>query len=153
MFTTEELLSLRPITEADLDRIMAVELRAYPYPWTRKIFSDCLQHHYHCLMHEHGDTLIAYAVMSAAVGEMHILNLTVEPTQQNQGLGKRLLNTLEMVGRSLDAKECFLEVRPSNTSAIHLYQNHGFNEVGLRKNYYPAKKGKEHAIVMAKVLL
>lgn len=153
MFTTEELIVLRPMTEGDLDRIMEIERRAYPYPWTRSIFSDCLKHNYHCLLHEHNETIMAYAVISAAAEEMHILNLTVEPKQQNQGLGKRLINTLEMIGRGLDARECFLEVRPSNESAIRLYQNHGFNEVGLRKNYYPAKKGREHAVVMAKVLL
>lgn len=153
MFTTEELIVLRPMTESDLDQIMEIERRAYPYPWTRSIFSDCLKHNYHCLLHEHNDTIMAYAVISAAAEEMHILNLTVEPKQQNQGLGKRLINTLEMIGRGLDARECFLEVRPSNESAIRLYQNHGFNEVGLRKDYYPAKKGREHAVVMAKVLL
>ncbi len=153
MLNTEELLILQPMAESDLDQIMEIELRAYPYPWTRKIFSDCLKHNYHCLLHKRDDTIIAYAVISAAAVEMHILNLTVEPEQQHQGLGKRLINTLEMIGRGLDAKECFLEVRPSNESAIRLYQNHGFNEVGLRKDYYPAKKGREHAVVMAKVLL
>ncbi|PID34367.1 MAG: ribosomal-protein-alanine N-acetyltransferase [Thiotrichales bacterium] len=153
MCNTNELLTLRPMTESDLNQIMEIELRAYPYPWTRNIFSDCIKHNYHCLLHEHNDTIIAYAVISVAVDEMQILNLTVEPKQQNQGLGKRLITTLEMTGRELGAKTCFLEVRPSNKSAIRLYQHHGFNEVGLRKNYYPAKKGREHAIVMAKVLL
>uniref|UniRef100_A0A6S6TN89 [Ribosomal protein bS18]-alanine N-acetyltransferase n=1 Tax=uncultured Thiotrichaceae bacterium TaxID=298394 RepID=A0A6S6TN89_9GAMM len=153
MHNTKQLLNLRPITEDDLDQIMEIELRAYPYPWARKNFTDCLKHNYHCLLHERDKTIIAYGVISAAVEEMHILNLTVEPKQQNQGLGKQLIHTLETVGRGLDAKECFLEVRPSNVSAIRLYQNHGFNEVGLRKDYYPAKKGREHAVVMAKVLL
>lgn len=153
MFKTEELLKLRPMLEHDLDQIMAIEVQAYPYPWTRGIFSDCLKHNYHCLLHEQHDEIIAYGVISAAVEEMHILNLTVAPDKQKQGLGKRLLTTLEMIGRGLDAKECFLEVRPSNTSAIRLYLNHGFNETGLRKNYYPAKQGREHALLMAKTLL
>jgi ribosomal-protein-alanine N-acetyltransferase len=150
MFKTEELLTLQPMTEHDLDRVMAIEERAYPYPWTRSIFSDCLKHNYHCLLHEQNQDIIAYGVISVAVEEMHILNLTVTPDRQHQGLGKRLLNTLEMIGRGLDAKECFLEVRPSNTSAIRLYLSHGFNELGLRKNYYPAKQGREHAVLMAK---
>lgn len=153
MFKKEELLTLRPLQEQDLDRIMVIEERAYPYPWTRGIFSDCLKHNYHCLLHEDNGEIIAYGVISAAVEEMHILNLTVEPEKQNQGLGKRLLTTLEMIGRGLDAKECFLEVRPSNTSAIRLYTKHGFNEIGLRKNYYPADQGREHAVLMAKTLL
>lgn len=153
MLKTEDLLNLRPMTKQDLDQIMAIEVRAYPYPWTRGIFRDCLKHDYHCLLHEQDGAIIAYGVISAAVEEMHILNLTVTPDRQQQGLGKRLLTTLEMIGRGLDAKTCFLEVRPSNTSAIRLYLNHGFNEVGLRKNYYPTQQGREHALLMAKTLL
>lgn len=153
MQSTDTLLALRPITEADLDTLMLTEIKAYPYPWARGIFSDCLKHDYHCLLHEQDGQIIAYGVIQIILDEMHILNLTVAPELQGQGLGKRLLNTLESIGRGCGAKECFLEVRPSNTAAIRLYLNHGFNEIGLRKNYYPAKKGREDAVVMAKVLL
>ena len=153
MSDTAELLQLRPILETDLDQLMPIELKAYPYPWTRGIFSDCLRKAYPCFLHESEGEIIAYSVISAAVEEMHLLNLTVNPEHQGKGLGKRLLHTMEMIGRGLDAKECFLEVRPSNKSAIKLYLNHGFNEIGLRKNYYPADKGRENAVVMAKTLL
>ena len=153
MYKTTELLKLRPIIESDFDQLMPIELKAYPYPWTQGIFSDCLRNNYHCLLHEQGNTIIAYSVISVAVEEMHLLNLTVNPDYQGAGLGKRLLNTMEMIGRGLDAKECFLEVRPSNKAAINLYLNQGFNEIGLRKDYYPAKQGREDAVVMAKVLL
>ena len=153
MQNTTDLLQLRPIMDSDLDQLMTIELRAYPYPWTRGIFSDCLRHNYHCLLHEQDNIIIAYSVISVAVEEMHLLNLTVNPDYQGTGLGKRLLNTMEVIGRGLDAKECFLEVRPSNKAAINLYLNQGFNEIGLRKDYYPAKQGREDAVVMAKVLL
>ncbi len=153
MHNTDELLQLRPMQESDLGQLMPIELRAYPYPWTHGIFSDCLRHNYHCLLHEQNSIIIAYSVISVAVEEMHLLNLTVNPDYQGTGLGKRLLNTMEMVGRGLDAKECFLEVRPSNKAAINLYISQGFNEIGLRKDYYPAKQGREDAVVMAKTLL
>lgn len=147
------ILPLREMSENDLDAVMAIEVRAYPYPWTRGIFSDCLTHNYHCLVYkDDAGELIAYAVMSVAVEEMHLLNLTVLPERQGEGLGKRLLQTLEMVAKGLDAKTCFLEVRPSNGAALRLYLNHGFKEVGLRKDYYPADNGREHAVVMAKSL-
>lgn len=147
------ILPLRDMQESDLDAVMAIEVQAYPYPWTRGIFSDCLSHNYHCLVYEDdaGD-VIAYAVISVAVEEMHLLNLTVNPARQGEGLGKRLLQTLEMIGKGLSAKTSFLEVRPSNGVALKLYLNHGYNEVGLRKNYYPADKGREHAVIMAKML-
>ena len=51
------------------------------------------------------------------------------------------------------ARQVFLEVRPSNPGAIALYRAEGFNEIGLRPNYYPAAKGREDAIVMAIELL
>jgi ribosomal-protein-alanine N-acetyltransferase len=67
-------------------------------------------------------------------------------------LGSRLWHTLERIGRGVKAETCFLEVRQSNFAAIRLYMNVGFNEIGLRKNYYPAAGGRENAIVMAKTL-
>lgn len=148
------ILPLRPMTLTDLTNLMPIEERAYPYPWTLGIFQDCLRNtSYHAYIYELDQQIIAYCVLSVAVGELHILNITVEPKQQNQGLGKRLLATAEQIGRGLGAQDCFLEVRPSNTNAIQLYLAQGFNEVGLRKNYYPAKNGREHAILMAKTLL
>ena len=147
-------LPLRPMATQDLDNIMLIEERAYPYPWTRGIFQDCLAHStYHGFIYSIEQHIQAYAVISVAVEELHILNITVEPSLQRQGLGQRLLASLEIIGRDLGAKDCFLEVRPSNTAAIHLYLSQGFNEIGLRKNYYPARNGREHALLMAKTLL
>ncbi|HMT92803.1 ribosomal protein S18-alanine N-acetyltransferase [uncultured Thiothrix sp.] len=147
-------LPLRPMNLADLERIMPIEERAYPYPWTLGIFQDCLKHKtYHAYIYELDQQILAYCVLSIAVGELHILNITVEPCQQKRGLGRRLLATAEQIASGLGAQDCFLEVRPSNTAAIHLYLAQGFNEVGLRKNYYPAKNGREHALLMAKTLV
>ncbi|MFM2319803.1 MAG: ribosomal protein S18-alanine N-acetyltransferase [Pseudomonadota bacterium] len=147
-------LPLRPMLMADLERLMPIETTAYPYPWTLGIFQDCLKHStYHAYLYELNQEILAYCVLSIAVGELHILNITVIPKRQNQGLGKRLLATIEQIGRSLGAQDCFLEVRPSNSAAIHLYLSQGFNEIGLRKNYYPAKNGRESAILMAKTLI
>jgi ribosomal-protein-alanine N-acetyltransferase len=54
--------------------------------------------------------------------------------------------------RQLTAETVFLEVRPSNPAAYHLYISMGFNEVGTRRGYYPAKSGREDATIMAKEL-
>lgn len=155
MSESNSCLPLRPMLTADLERLMPIEVQAYPYPWSLGIFQDCLRHSnmYHAYIYEFNQEILAYCVLSIAVGELHILNITVAPQQQNQGLGRRLLATAEQLGRSLGAQDCFLEVRPSNTRAIRLYLSQGFNEIGLRKNYYPSKNGRESAILMAKTLV
>jgi [ribosomal protein S18]-alanine N-acetyltransferase len=87
--------------------------------------------------------------MSIAVGECHILNLCVHPQSQGSGVGKKMLIHMLEVAREHHAVTAFLEVRPSNRMAIQLYSKSGFNEVGMRRDYYPAKHGREDAIIMA----
>jgi ribosomal-protein-alanine N-acetyltransferase len=99
------------------------------------------------------ETIIAYGVMSVAAGEAHLLNLTVSPEWQGQGLGRRQLRRLLTLAAEHGADAVFLEVRVSNHPAISLYRNMGFNEVGLRTGYYPGKRGREDAMVLALSLL
>ena len=141
------------MTPDDLDTVMLMEARAYPFPWTRKIFNDCLKHGYSCWVYEQDGALAGYAAVMFVLDEMHLLNICIDPGLQGKGLGSRLLKTLERVARGAKAETCFLEVRSSNFPAIRLYLNAGFNEIGLRKGYYPAKCGREDAMVMAKTLL
>ena len=147
------LLPVRTLTVADLDAVMQVENRAFTFPWTVRNFQDCLKQGYLCLAYEQDSQLVAYSVVMLVLDEMHLLNICVDPTHQGKGLGGRLLRTMEQQAKALQAQTCFLEVRQSNFSAIRLYLNAGFNEVGIRKGYYPAKLGREDAIVMAKTLL
>jgi ribosomal-protein-alanine N-acetyltransferase len=147
-----DFLPLRPMTAQDLDAVMQIEVCAYPFPWTQGIFLDCLKHGYSCWVYEQESVMIGYAVVMFTLDEMHLLNICIRPEAQGTGLGSRMLRTLERVARGVKAETCFLEVRQSNFSAIRLYMNAGFNEVGLRKNYYPATAGREDAIVMAKML-
>jgi ribosomal-protein-alanine N-acetyltransferase len=149
----DPLLHARPVQEGDLDQIMEIERRAYPFPWTRGIFSDCLRVGYCCWLYAMEETIIAYGVMSVAAGEAHLLNLTVSPEWQGQGLGRRQLRRLLTLAAEHGADAVFLEVRVSNHPAISLYRNMGFNEVGLRTGYYPGKRGREDAMVLALSLL
>ena len=144
---------LRPMREADLDAVMEVERHAYPFPWTRGIFRDCLRAGYPAWVLERDGAIIGYAVLSIAAGEAHILNLCVDPGIQREGHGRRLLRALLQVARGHRAERVFLEVRPSNDAAIALYDSEGFNEIGRRPRYYPAIGGREDAIVMALELL
>lgn len=140
---------LRPMREADLDAIMAIEQRAYPFPWTQGIFRDCLRAGHHGWVLDHDGAIVGYALLSIAVGEAHLLNLCVAPEQHRRGLGRRLLKRMLDLARWHQARRVFLEVRPSNTAALALYLSEGFNEVGRRRGYYPAEQGREDALVLA----
>lgn len=146
-------LDLRPMHEDDLDFVMDIENQAYEYPWTRTIFNDCLHVGYCCWVIEKDDVLLAYGVMSVAVGESHILNLCVHPDHQARGLGKMLLAHLLEIAVERYANMTFLEVRPSNFSAIKMYLEHGFDEIDVRRNYYPAKMGREDALILARTVV
>jgi len=140
---------LRPMTVADLDQVMEIEPRAYDFPWSEGIFRDCLRVGYCCWCCEENDELLAYGVMSVAAGESHILNLTVRPESQRRGMGSKLLeHFLQLAGRH-GADTVMLEVRPSNRKAISLYEKLGFNEIGVRRNYYPGEDGREDALLLA----
>lgn len=145
--------SLRPMREADLDEVMRIEQRAYPFPWTRGIFRDCLQAGYPMWVQEEGGAIVGYGVLSIAAEEAHVLNLCTTPGREGLGLGRRMLQALLRIARGSGAQRVFLEVRPSNPRAITLYERSGFNEIGRRPRYYPAHEGREDAIVMAMELL
>lgn len=145
--------ALRTMTADDLEQVAAIELAAYEYPWTHGIFRDCLRAGYDCIVLAHGIEVVGYGVLSAAAGEAHVLNVCVAPAQQGQGHGTRLMKRLIDLARWHRAERVFLEVRPSNAHAIRLYDQLGFNEIGKRPNYYPAKRGREDAVVMAMELL
>ncbi|MDG4550316.1 MAG: ribosomal protein S18-alanine N-acetyltransferase [Candidatus Contendobacter sp.] len=143
----------RPMLYADLKEVLAIERRAYQFAWTDGILRDCLRAGYHCRVLETPHGLIqAYAVMSAAVGEAHILNFCVRPELQGRGLARRMLDHLLEGARLEQVQTIFLEVRLSNTRAMRLYAAAGFCEVGLRPGYYPSTSGREDALVMAREL-
>ena len=144
--------ALRPMMVNDLPEVMLNERLAYPHPWSEKIFIDCLNSHYSCWVAEKNNQMLGHAVLTVAAGESHILNVCVNPATQGQGLGRLLVAHLLEVAKARKANTVFLEVRPSNKVAYNLYLSLGFNEVGHRKNYYPAESGKEDALIMALVL-
>ena len=144
---------LRPMREDDLEAVLDIELRAYPFPWTRGIFQDCLRAGYPAWVLQADAGIIGYGMLSLAADEAHVLNVCAAPEVQGLGHGRRLLRSLLEMARTRGAQRVFLEVRPSNVIAIGLYHAEGFNEIGRRPRYYPAKAGREDAIVMAKELI
>ena len=118
--------------ESDLDAVVSIEIRAYPFPWTRGIFRDCLRAGHAMWVLESNGTLIGYGVLSVAAGEAHVLNLCVAPEAEARGHGRHLLRALLRIARGGGAMRVFLEVRPSNPRAIALDHAEGFNEIGRR---------------------
>lgn len=145
----EQLWNLRPMDVASLSQVVDIERRAYAFPWTEGIFRDCLNVGYSAwVVASPADEVLAYAVMSMAVGEAHVLNLCVEPAYHQQGLGRFLLTHLQQLARSAGMDIMLLEVRKSNAAAIALYQGMGFHKLGVRKAYYPARDGSEDALLL-----
>lgn len=134
---------------ADLEDIMLVERASHAHPWSIGIFKDCLRVGYYCPVLREGDKVISYGVMSVAVEEAHIFNVCVSPEYRRQRFGLHMMEHLLKMAKEKNAKNVFLEVRPSNNIAIQLYDKLGFSEVGVRKDYYPKGQGREDALVFA----
>ena len=140
--------AIRAMTEADVPAVIQVERASYQFPWSEGIFRDCLRVGYVCRVVMRDSELVGYGVMSAAACEAHILNLCVREADRCRGIGRLLLEHL--LGRAAAAgmAEAYLEVRPSNTAAIRLYQSLGFEPIGVRRGYYQAVGGREDAAVL-----
>lgn len=134
---------------ADLAGVHLVEQSSYDYPWSRAVFRDCLLAGYYSLVLDIDGIVSGYSIMSIAAAEAHVLNLCVHPEVRRLGYGRRLLNALLFKAQDSAVQRIFLEVRPSNQAAIQLYLSTGFEEVGIRPQYYQASLGRENAIVLA----
>jgi ribosomal-protein-alanine N-acetyltransferase len=143
---------VREMRHGDVSRIAAIERQAYEFPWSAGIFRDCLLAGYTTLVVEHRGEIVAYAIMSVAAGEAHLLNLCVATMQRRRGLGRRLLETIMERAMLAGAERMHLEVRPSNEAALALYAGYGFEKIGLRRHYYRASQGSEDAVLLARRL-
>ena len=138
-----------PMTEADLREVVAIEADIYPFPWTRGNFLDSVRAGYSVwVLRDQSEALIAYAVMTLMIDEAHLLNLSVARNWQRVGVGWRTLEWMAEVARGYGARTMLLEVRPSNTSAVRMYERYGFEKIGVRRGYYPAHNSREDALVM-----
>ena len=143
---------VRRMQLADLPDVLRNERLGYMHPWTEGIFRDCLRNGQECWLLMSSNLNVGHGILSIAAGESHLLNVCVHPDFQGHGFGRILVEHVLERARAGKASTIFLEVRPSNVAACELYDKLGFNEVGIRKNYYPSKVGREDALVLAKEL-
>ncbi len=143
-----DLKSFRPMRSSDLRAILEIEQQVYNFPWSDKTFRDCLSVGYLCWVCERIDQVVAYGILSIGAGEAHVMNICVSPHVQRQGYGVAMMNKLIEVAKENRTQSLLLEVRPTNFSALNMYQKMGFNEIGVRKAYYPAPNGREDALML-----
>lgn len=139
---------VRPMTQADLPVIAALDAQCYPFPWTLGNFADSLHSGYRCCVYEYNQTIIGYVVLMKVIEEAHLLNITIAPDSQGQGLGRKLMQHVIARVRQDCVQWLWLEVRPSNLIARKLYESMDFEFVAVRKNYYPAVDGREDAVIL-----
>jgi len=138
-----------PMLAERLEAVVAVEKRAYAHPWNHTNFLDALQSGNQAQMLMAGDVLLGYFVAMPGVDEVHLLNITVAPEYQGQGWARTLLDAMDLWARGQSAAWLWLEVRVGNLRAMRVYEAHGYQRVGQRKDYYPAGEGqREDAVVM-----
>lgn len=153
-----------PMNTGDLDAVQAVEKSAYAHPWSRKHLGDSVEAGHPAVMllgealpgevvhpnRADGRVLLGYLIAMPGVEEVHLLNITVAPAHQHQGWARLLLDALVLWSRGQGAQWLWLEVRAGNAPARRLYERFGFQQVGLRKAYYPSGKfQREDAVVMS----
>ena len=144
---------VRRMRPRDVPAVVAIEHRSYDFPWSERIFRDCLRVGYRAWVVQPRRAEIAgYALASIAVGEAHLLNLCVAPETRGQGAAACLLETVIAQAERESAAELLLEVRPSNRAARRLYVRYGFETRGRRPNYYPCQDGREDALLLSKVI-
>jgi ribosomal-protein-alanine N-acetyltransferase len=143
-------LHYEPMQRSDLEDVYALEQSVYPHPWSMANFEDSLNSNYQAwILRDRDGDLLGYFLLMAVVDEAHLLNVAVSAEKQGQGLGRFLLNQAVACARGLGMESVLLEVRPSNTRALEIYERYGFQHIGRRKGYYPAaNQQREDAIVM-----
>jgi len=139
----------RDMTRDDLLNVVNIEQEANQFPWTSKNFEDSLKANNQAWVFVNdSDEIQGYTIVQKVVDETHLLNICVKPSAQGHGLGREILNHIIDFASSISSVFIVLEVRSSNQRAQQLYLQAGFNEMSVRKNYYPAKEGREDAVLM-----
>ena len=150
------MLTVRSMQLTDLDDVYRIETSAHRTPWSRGILDDCVLVGYDCRVLELTDAgstrIVGYIICRLNFNTCHILNLCIEPSCQNKGFGKFFLGSvLDSLAGGL-TNTVILEVRPTNSVAIMLYEAFGFQRDEIKKGYYKDDKGEEDALLLKKIL-
>ncbi|OFC68855.1 ribosomal protein S18-alanine N-acetyltransferase [Alteromonas confluentis] len=143
---------LKPLIEEDVADAHQIHQQATYNPWSLATFADCLTPPYAGLVAINAENQVCgYAVILLVAGEATLMDIAVAQSVRERGLGKQLLNGVIEWCQQQQAESLWLEVRAGNTTAISLYQKAGFEDIEIRKHYYPSDSGKEDARIMRKM--
>ena len=140
------------VTAAHIPQIEQLERQCFSMPWTAELLRSQMkdaQHEFIAALSPDG-TVLGYVGMMYVLDEGYISNVAVDPDYRRQGIADALIDCLVERCRMHGLSFVTLEVRAGNEPAIALYRKHGFDPVGLRKNYYD--RPKEDAVLMTKYL-
>lgn len=141
---------IKPVEALDFERLFEIEQKAHFVPWSKGTLLNNQGEKYLNLKLMEKNQIVAFAISQIVLDEATLFNIAVAPEFQGKGFGKRLLSALILQLQQRNVATLWLEVRESNLTAQKLYTSLGFNEVTIRKNYYPTPNGgKENAVVMA----
>ena len=143
-----ESITVRPMVMTDVDGVMAVEHDSFLTPWSRSAFEEELAQNRlarYIVAVENGE-IVGYAGTWLVINEAHVTNVAVSGQRRREGIGRLLMQKLMELARDNDMESMTLEVRVSNAAARHLYEQLGFVEAGIRKNYYT--ETKEDALIL-----
>lgn len=143
--------------DSDIENVYSIETNVHIAPWSKDILRDCVLVGYDCRVLEinNGDSpiLAGYIISRISNNSCHILNLCIAKPLQSKGLGRKLLQTvLYSLSKYTQTESVILEVRPSNSAALHLYETMGFEKIEIKKDYYKDKNSVEDAILLKKTL-
>ncbi|BBF01924.1 alanine acetyltransferase [Haemophilus influenzae] len=137
------------IEACDFERLYEIEQQAHLVPWSLGTLKNNQGERYLNLKLIENNQIIGFAICQTVLDEANLFNIAILPNYQGCGFGKLLLGELIFQLKERGVQTLWLEVRESNPARF-LYEKIGFNEVDIRKNYYPKPSGgRENAVVMA----
>ena len=141
------------MSQVHVAQVAKIERSVQAHAWTEKNFEDALAAGYEAWVAVQDNTVVGFCLVMMAPDVAHLLLIAIEPGRQRHGLGAQLLTHAQAHVLKQGLPSILLEVRRSNLQAQNFYQKHGFTQLSVRKNYYPAHNGeREDALILQKIL-
>jgi [ribosomal protein S18]-alanine N-acetyltransferase len=136
---------VRRLAYGDLPKVLALERRSFPAPWSLAMFVlELSKPSGVCLAAEDDEGLIGYLVCSRYADVWHLMNVAIDAPRRRAGIATALVE--ELLERAGRGERYTLEVRVSNRGAIAMYERLGFRPAGRRVRYY--HDNDEDALIM-----